>query len=112
MVLPSMFGIQPQSQCLLLNVDIDCKVSIECLALDSIPNLEFNAWRHSQVYVIFSPNVVIQCQAWDSIPNLVFKTMIIRLVFNASFGIESQSFNVKEVCMTAFTSICGIHPQI
>ena len=37
--------------------------------------------------------------------------MLIRLVFKTPFGIESQSFNFKEVCMTASTSICGIHSQ-
>ena len=40
----------------------------------------------------FSPNVGIQCQAFDSIPNLVSNAMLIRLVFKAPFGIESQSF--------------------
>ena len=41
----------------------------------------------------------------------VFNAMLIRLVFKAPFGIESQAFKFKEVCMTAFTSICGIHSK-
>ena len=41
----------------------------------------------------------------------VFNAMLIRLEFEAPFGIESQSFKFKEVSMTAITSMCGIRSK-
>ena len=51
---------------------IHCFVNSSGIGLNHINHLssKMYAWRHSQVYVIFSHNTDIQCQAWDSIPTL------------------------------------------
>ena len=88
------------------------------LVLNAKPGIQSQTW--------YSMHGGIHKYKWYSVPMLafnvkpgipfqtlyrVFNAMLILLVFKAPFGIEQQSFKFKEVSMTAFTSICGIHFQ-